>query len=108
VAAEAGQAEEASQRRYLIALPPTARVIAVVSIERKGGYATIRQVHIEGVPEIQSWWKYVAKRSNQSRTRLDLAKMEHLNESMAVKIPHAGIIHFFAIHVEEYEGYAFW
>jgi hypothetical protein len=51
----AGQAEEASQRRHLIALPPTARVIAVDRIERKGGYATIRWVRIEGVPEIQLW-----------------------------------------------------
>jgi hypothetical protein len=34
--------------------------------------------------------------------------MEHLNKSMAVRIAHAGVIHFFAIYAEEYEGYAFW
>jgi hypothetical protein len=34
--------------------------------------------------------------------------MEYLNESMAVRIPHVGVIRFFAIHAEEYEGYAFW
>jgi hypothetical protein len=34
--------------------------------------------------------------------------MEHLNKSMAVRIAHAGVIRFFAIHAEEYEGYAFW
>jgi hypothetical protein len=69
---------------------------------------TIRWDHIEGVLEIQSWWKFSAKRSNQSWTPPDLAKMEHLNESMAVRIPHPGVICFFAIHAEEYEGYAFW
>jgi hypothetical protein len=30
------------------------------------------------------------------------------NKSMAVRIAHAGVIHFFVIHAEEYEGYAFW
>jgi hypothetical protein len=50
----------------------------------------------------------VAKLLNQSRTRLDLAKMEHLNESMAVRIAHAGVICFFAIYTKEYEGYALW
>jgi hypothetical protein len=56
-----GQAEEASQRRHLIALPAIARVIAVDRIERIGGYATIRRVRIEGLPEIQSWWEFAAK-----------------------------------------------
>jgi hypothetical protein len=27
---------------------------------------------------------------------------------MAVRITHAGVIRFFAFHIEEYEGYAFW
>jgi hypothetical protein len=49
-----GQAEEESQRRHLIALPPTARVIVVDRIEKKDGYATIRPVRIEGMLEIQS------------------------------------------------------
>jgi hypothetical protein len=90
-----GQAEEASQRHHPFALPPTARVIAVDRIERKGGYSTIRRVRIEGVSKIQSWWEFAAKWSNQSRTRPHLAKMEHLDGSMAVRIPHAGVIHFF-------------
>jgi hypothetical protein len=47
-------AEEASQRCHLIALPAIARVIVVDRFERKGGYATIRRVRIEGMPEIQS------------------------------------------------------
>jgi serine/threonine protein kinase len=34
--------------------------------------------------------------------------MEHQNESMAVTIPHPGVIKFSAIHVEIYEGYAYW
>jgi hypothetical protein len=34
--------------------------------------------------------------------------MEHLNESMVVRIAYAGVICFFAIHVEEYVGYALW
>ncbi len=34
--------------------------------------------------------------------------MEHQNESMAVRIPHAGAIRFFAVHSVTNEGYAFW
>jgi hypothetical protein len=34
--------------------------------------------------------------------------MENSNISMVVRIPHASIIRFFVIHVEEYEGYAIW
>ena len=34
--------------------------------------------------------------------------MEHQNELMAVTILHASVIQFAAIHVEKYEGYAFW
>jgi hypothetical protein len=34
--------------------------------------------------------------------------MEHQNESMAVTIPHPGVIKFAAIHAEIYEGYEYW
>jgi hypothetical protein len=34
--------------------------------------------------------------------------MEHQNKSMAVTIPHTGVIRFATIHAERYEGYAFW
>jgi hypothetical protein len=40
----------------------------------------------------KTWWEFAAKQSNQIDKRNDLAKMEHQNESMAVMIPHAGII----------------
>jgi hypothetical protein len=61
-----GKAEEASQRRHLIALSASARVTPVDHIERKGGYATIRRVRIDGVPEIQLWWEFAAKRSTRA------------------------------------------
>src|SRR5450759_2029981 len=100
----AGVAEAASQRHHLVALPPTARVIPVDNIRRRGGYATIRRVRLEGVPEFQPWWEFAAKQSIQIDTRPDLAKLEHQNKSMAVTIPHAGVIRFSAIHAEKYEG----
>jgi hypothetical protein len=101
-------AEAASQMRHLVALPSTARVIPVDDIRRRGGYVTIRRVRLEGVPEFQSWWEFVAKQSNQIDRRPDLAKMEHQNKSMAVTIPHPGVIKFAVIHAEIYEGYAYW
>jgi hypothetical protein len=48
-------AKEASQRRYLVALPNTARVIALDNRYRRSGYATIRRVHIKGAPWIKPW-----------------------------------------------------
>jgi hypothetical protein len=104
----AGMVEVASQMRHLVALPSTARVIPMDDIRRRGGYATIRRVHLEGVPEVQSWWEFAAKQSNQIDRRPDLAKMEHQNESMAMTIPHPCVIKFAAIHAEIYEGYAYW
>jgi hypothetical protein len=88
----AGMVEAASQRRHLVALPPTAKVIPMDNIRRQGGYATIKKVRLEGVPEFKLWWEFAAKQSNQIDKRNDLAKMEHQNESMAVTIPHAGVI----------------
>jgi hypothetical protein len=100
--------ETTSQRRHLVALPPTAKVVPVDNIRRQGGYATIWRVRLEGVPEFKTWWEFAAKQSNQIDKWNDLAKMEHQNESMVVMIPHAGVIRFVAIHAERYEGYAFW
>jgi hypothetical protein len=88
----AGMEEAASQRRYIVALLPTAKVIAVDNIRRQGGYATIWRVRLEGVLEFKPWWEFAAKQSNQIDKWNDLAKMEHQNESMAVTIPHAGVI----------------
>ena len=34
--------------------------------------------------------------------------MEHQNESMAVRIPHARIIQYVAIHVQKYKSYGYW
>jgi len=34
--------------------------------------------------------------------------MEYQNETMAMKIPHAEVICFVAIHATEYEGYLDW
>jgi hypothetical protein len=45
--------EAASQRCHLVALPPIAKVVPVDNIRRQGGYATIRKVRLEGVPEFK-------------------------------------------------------
>jgi hypothetical protein len=105
---EEGRTQDRLQSSHLIALPSTARVIRVDSVTKKGGYATIRKVRIEGVTGIENFWEFAAKRSNQWQSRPDLAKVEHQNESMAVTIGHPGVIRFFAIHATKYEGYAFW
>jgi serine/threonine protein kinase len=103
-----GMAKAASQRRHLVALPPTAEVIPMDNIRRQGGYATIWRVRLEEVLEFKLWWEFATKQSNQIDKRNDLAKMEHQNESMALTILHDGVIRFAAIHAERYEGYAFW
>lgn len=103
-----GHQEDLLRQAHLIAIPPTARVVPVDNVMRKGGYATIRKVRIEGAPGIEPFWEFAAKLSNQSETRPDLAKLEHQNESMAVRIPHPGVIRYVAIHPDQYEGYAYW
>jgi hypothetical protein len=62
-----GIAEEASQRRHLIALPDMARIIALDNHHRRGGYATIRKVRIEGALRIEAFWEFATKMFNQSR-----------------------------------------
>jgi hypothetical protein len=103
-----GVTELERTRRHLIALPDTARVISVDDKTMRGGYATIRKVRIEGCPGILPHWEFAAKKSIHYRTRPELAKLEHQNESMAVRIPHAGVIRFAAVHATTYEGYAYW
>lgn len=104
----AGIAEVSSARRHLIALPETARVISVDNKTRRGGYATIRRVRIEGCAEIPAFWEFAAKMSLQEGRRPELAKMEHNTESMAVRIQHDGVIRFMAVHATKNEGYAYW
>jgi hypothetical protein len=55
----------------MIALSTIAKITPVDRIKSKGGYATIRRVRINRVLEIQLWWEFVAKRSNQSRSSQD-------------------------------------
>ena len=105
---EEGRHEDHIRMAYLIAIPPTARVINIDNVARKGGYATICRVRIEGAPGILPFWEFAAKLSNQWQERPDLAKVEHQNESMAVRIPHPGVIRFVAIHADKYEGYTYW
>ncbi|MBE3102861.1 MAG: hypothetical protein IMZ40_01335 [Bacilli bacterium] len=103
-----GVAEDQRNRRHLIALPDTARVISVDNKTMQGGYATIRKVRIEGCPGILPHWEFAAKKSNHYRSRPELAKLEHQNESMAVRIAHPGVIRFAVVHATSYEGYAYW
>jgi hypothetical protein len=86
------------QRHYLIALPDMARMIAVDNCSTRGGYATINKVPIEGALGIEPFWEFSVKISNQNLTRSYLAKLEHQYESMAVTIPHVGVIQYVAIH----------
>ena len=92
---------------HLIAIPPTARVFQCDDVVKRGGYATIRKVCIERAAGIERHWELAAKLSNNWQRRPDLAKIEHQNESMAVTIPHPGVIRFVAIHPNKYEGYAY-
>jgi hypothetical protein len=95
-------------RRHLIALPDTARVIPQDGLMMKGGYAMIRRVRIEGCPGIAPSWEFAAKIYNYHATQPQLAKLEHQNESMAVRIPHSRVIRFVAVHARTNEGYSYW
>jgi len=74
----------------------------------KSRYAKIRKIKIEKCLGIPSHWEFAAKLSNQHRTQPQLAKLEHQNELMAVRIPHARVIRFAAIHATRNEGYLYW
>ena len=94
-------------RRLLITLPETARVIPQDNKIMRGGYATIRKVRIEGCTEIHPSWEFAAKTSLQEGQRPAFSKMEHNTESMAVRIPHVGVIRFYIVHARKNEGYSF-
>jgi len=103
-----GLAELHNRARYVIALPSWACMIAVDDKVMKGGYATIQRVRIEGCNLIPTHWKFAAKKSNHHNSNPQIAMMEYQNESMAVRIPHAGVIRFAAMHAVESEGYSYW
>ena len=89
-----GRREDHARMAHLIAIPPTALVFQCDDIVKRGRYATIRKVRIEGAPGIEQHWELAAKLSNNWQRRPDLAKIEHQNESMAVTIPHPDVIRF--------------
>jgi hypothetical protein len=103
-----GGFEELMKNKLVHALPATANVIEVEHTSLKGAYATVKRVRIEGAPGLEPHWEFAAKLSKQARTRPDLAKLEHQNETMAVRIEHPGVIRYVAIHASKYEGYAYW
>jgi hypothetical protein len=63
-----GIVEEASQKCHLIALPDTARMIALDNYNRRGRCATIRKAYIKGTPKIHDSWEFVANLSNQNQS----------------------------------------
>ena len=103
-----GRQKDHARMAHLIAIPPTAQIFQCDDVVKRGGYATIRKVRIEGAVGIERHWDLAVKLSNNWQCRPDLAKLEHQNESMAVTIPHPGVIRFVAIHPHKYEGYAYW
>ena len=48
-----GRREDHARMAHLIAIPPTARVFQCDDVVKRGGYAIIRKVRIEGAPEIE-------------------------------------------------------
>lgn len=95
-------------KRYLIPLSEMVEVIPCDNDVKRGGYATIRRVTIWGCLDIPEYWEFAAKRSLVHATQPAQAKMEYQNETMAVRIRHAGVITFNAVHAMKNEGYAFW
>jgi hypothetical protein len=104
----AGGSEELMKNKLVHALPATANVIEVEHTSLKGAYATVKRVRIEGAPGFELHWEFAAKLSKQWKTRPDLARLEHQNETMAVRIDHPGVVRYVAIHPSKYEGYAYW
>ena len=103
-----GVAEKHQNQQHFISLPDTVRVICSEDKVMRGGYAEIRRVRIEGCPQIPSFWEFAAKRSLNHRTNPELARVEHFNEVMAMRIPHPGVIRFVAVHGTANEGYSYW
>ena len=59
-----GREEDHARMAHLIVIPPTARVFQCDDVVKRGGYATIRKVRIEGAIKIERHWKLAAKPSN--------------------------------------------
>ena len=74
----------------------------------RGGYATIQRVCIEGGLNISAVWEFAAKRPFNHEIRLDLARVDHKNKSLALRIAYSGVICFVAIHHKDHEGYMHW
>ncbi|KAG0621197.1 hypothetical protein M758_3G001500 [Ceratodon purpureus] len=103
-----GRQADIHRMTQLIIVPNTASVIPVDKTRMKGRYGTITKVRLEGVPTIEPYWEFAAKTSNQLSTRPELAKLEHMNESLAIRILHPGVIRFVAIHSTKMQGYVYW
>ena len=104
-----GRETEISLRnRNLIVLTDYAIVHYLDKKVQRGGYATIRRVRIEANPEIPPFWEFAEKRPLNWSMRPDLARVDHNNESLAIRIPHNGVIRFMAIHQREHVGYMYW
>ena len=104
----AGLEQRQSNNQYFIPLADTVWVISQDDEVMRGGYGTINRVRIEGCSQIPPFWEFAAKRSLNYMKNPELAKMEHFNEAMAMRIAHPGVIRFVAIHATKYEGYSFW
>ena len=102
------ETEMALRRQSLIVISNTAIVRPLDTKVLRGGYATIKRVRIEGAINISPVWEFAAKRPLNHDIRPDLARVDHNNESLAVRIPHPGVIRFVAIHHKDYEGYMHW
>ena len=74
----------------------------------RGGYATIRRVRIDGALNISPVWEFAAKRPLNYDIWPKLARVDHNNKSLAVRIAHPGVICFVAIHHKDYVGYMHW
>ena len=88
----AGLAQVRSNNQYFIPLADTVRVISQDDKVMRGGYGTIMRVRIEGCSQILPHWEFAAKQSLNYRKNPEIAKMEHFNEAMAMRIAHPGVI----------------
>ncbi|KAG0571933.1 hypothetical protein KC19_VG055000 [Ceratodon purpureus] len=96
------------RKRHLTILADFAIFYYLDKEVQRGGYATIRRVRFEGNPEIPPYWEFAEKRPLNWSMRPDLARVDHNNESLAIRIPHPGVIRFMAIHQLEHVGFMFW
>lgn len=103
-----GRQTQTMRLTQLVTIPDTAQIIRVDNTRLKGQYGTITKVRFNGVAGIEPFWEFAAKTSIHLLTRPELAKLEHMNESMAIRIRHPGVIRFVAIHPVKNQGYAFW